>query len=177
MSVYRRVYRRSGIPHHAVRDFWRVNLTVQNPPIPNLPLLTAAGASPQSLFPLAITTLEVFGVSKLNLKVLANAIASLEIFGSLLVKQGWTLLISAIASLEAFGSILLNRNIKPTSIATLEVFGVVKLNLMLALFGVPTLEAFGNVTLTGDSGSGLSREGRIAIHIAIRIGIFLLCFL
>ncbi len=82
--------------------------------------------------------------------ITASGIASLEAFGSTLVKDEQPITASGIASLEAFGSASVAFVATPSGIASLEAFGSAQLDLAFTASGIASTEAFGAITITVD---------------------------
>jgi hypothetical protein len=100
------------------------------------------------ILPVGITGAEAFGTSRLNLKVLADAIASAESFGA--ARLNLALLASAIASAESFGTGVIQPGavvIGPTGIVSAEVVGVASIRRILNAIGIASAEAFGSIQI------------------------------
>jgi len=94
------------------------------------------------------TGAEAFGTSRLNLKVLADAIASAESFGG--ARLNLALLASAIASAESFGTGNIQPGavmIVPTGIASAEAVSAANIHRILPALGIASAEAFGSIQI------------------------------
>lgn len=120
----------------------------------------AAGGGDQTITASAITSVEAFGTTRLDLELALSGIASLEAFGT--AQLDLNIATSGIATAEAFGTASLDHIVGATGIATAEAFGTAQLDLQIDLSGIASLEAFGSHSVNLDTEQSITAAGAIA---------------